>query len=233
MDFAELTSADLADAVDPRHVLSSETVYTGRIWDVQSEEFELNDGGPRMTRDFITHPGAVTVVALDDADRVHLIRQYRHPVGMTQWEIPAGILDVAGERPEVTARRELAEEADLEAAQLWVLADFHNSPGSSAEAVRVFLARGLSEVPEDKRHERSDEESEIIGARVPLDDVVAAVLDGRVTSPNLVVGVLAAHAARAAGWATLRDPSVAWPAHPQLRHSGGIVARSIVAPDQR
>ncbi|MDO5619491.1 NUDIX domain-containing protein [Kocuria sp.] len=233
MDFTELTSADLADAVEPRHVLSAETVYTGRIWDVRAEQFELSDGGPRMTRDFITHPGAVTVVALDDQDRVHLIRQYRHPVGMTQWEIPAGILDVEGERPEVTARRELAEEADLEADELWVLADFHNSPGSSAESIRVFLARGLHPVPEGQRHERSDEESEIIGARVALDDVVAAILAGRVSSPNLVVGALAAHAARAAEWTTLRDPSVPWPAHPELRHTGGVVARSIIPLDQR
>lgn len=233
MDFTDLKVTDLADAVDPRHVLSSETVYTGRIWDVHSEQFELSDGGARMTRDFITHPGAVTVVALDEQDRVHLIRQYRHPVGMTQWEIPAGILDVEGERPEVTARRELAEEADLEADELWVLADFHNSPGSSAESVRVFLARGLHPVPEDQRHERADEESEIIGARVALDDAVNAVLGGQVSSPNLVVGVLAAHAARASAWSTLRDPSVPWLAHPELRNTGGVVTRSIVAPDHR
>lgn len=233
MEFADLDPAQLADTIDPRHVLSSETVYEGRIWDVRSERFELSEGGPRMTRDFITHPGAVTVVALDDQDRIHLIRQYRHPVRMTQWEIPAGILDVEGERPEVTARRELAEEADLEAEDLRVLADFHNSPGSSAETIRIFLARGLREVPEDQRHERSDEESEIVGARVPLDDVVTAILDGRVTCPNLVVGALAAHAARAAGWSTLRDPSVAWPAHPELRSNGGVTARSIVPPDQR
>ncbi|NHU85930.1 NUDIX hydrolase [Kocuria sp. JC486] len=233
MEFVELGPEELADAVDPRRVLSSERVYEGRIWDVQAEQFELSDGGPRMTRDFITHPGAVTVVALDDQDRMHLIRQYRHPVGMTMWEIPAGILDMEGERPEVTARRELAEEADLEPEDLRILADFNNSPGSSAEAIRVFLARGLSEVPEDQRHERSDEESEIVSARVPLDDVVAAVLAGRVSSPNLVVGALAAHAARATGWATLRDPSAPWPAHPQLRNSGGVVTRSIIPPDQR
>lgn len=233
MEFVDLEPSDLADAVDPRRVLTSETVYEGRIWDVQSERFELSDGGAQMTRDFITHPGAVTVVALDEEDRLHLIRQYRHPVGMTMWEIPAGILDVEGERPEVTARRELAEEADLEAAELMVLADFNNSSGSSAEAIRVFLARGLREIPADQRHERSDEESEIIGARVALDDVVAAILDGRVSCPNLVVGALAAHAARAAGWSTLRDPSVPWPSHPELRNTGGVVARSIVPPDQR
>lgn len=232
MENLNLEAGQLADVVDPRTVLTSATVYRGRIWDVRSEEFELSDDGPRMTRDFITHPGAVTVVALDDDDRVQLIRQYRHPVGMTQWEIPAGILDVAGERPDVTARRELAEEADLTADELWVLADFHNSPGSSAETIRVFLARGLRELPEDQRHQRSDEESEIVGARVPLDDVVAAILEGRLSCPNVVVGTLAAHAARASGWSTLRDPSVAWSAHPELRHTGGVVPRSIVPPDQ-
>lgn len=223
----------VADSVDPRRVLRSETVYTGRIWDVQVERFELTDGGAQMTRDYITHPGAVAIVALDEQDRMHLIRQYRHPVGMTQWEIPAGILDVEGERPEHTARRELAEEADLEAQDFWVLTDFHNSPGSSAEAIRVFLARGLSELPADQRYERSDEESEIVGAKVALDDVVTAVLSGRLGSPNIVVGALAAYAARAAGWSTLRDPSAPWSGHHQLRYTGGVVPRSIVPPKDR
>lgn len=232
MEYVDLQAQQLADSIDPRHVLSTETVYRGRIWDVHVERFELHKDGPRMTRDYISHPGAVAVVALDDRDRMHLIRQYRHPVGMSQWEIPAGILDVAGERPETTAHRELAEETDLRAENLWVLADFHNTPGSSAEAIRVFLARGLSHIPAAERHQRVDEESEIIGATVDLDDVVAAILAGKISSPNLVVGALAAYAARSAGWSTLRDPSVPWPAHPQLRHTGGIVPRSIVPPDQ-
>ena len=115
MEFVELGAGELTDRVDPRRVLASETVYEGRIWDVVSEQVELSEGGPRMTRDFITHPGAVAILALDDQDRVLLIRQYRHPVGMTQWEIPAGILDVEGEHPAKAAARELGEEADLSA----------------------------------------------------------------------------------------------------------------------
>jgi 8-oxo-dGDP phosphatase len=82
------------------------------------------------------------VIALDEMDRVLLIRQYRHPVGMWLLEPPAGLLDVTGEQPWVTAQRELAEEAGYEARTWAVLVDLLNSPGGSSEAIRVFLARG-------------------------------------------------------------------------------------------
>lgn len=233
MEFLDLSGGGLADEIDPRRVLSSETVYEGRIWDVVSEEFELSADGPRMTRDFITHPGAVAVLALDEQDRVLVIRQYRHPVGMTQWEIPAGILDLEGEHPSDAALRELGEEADLTAQRLDTLVEFHNSPGSSAESLRIYLARELGTVLENDRHEREDEESEIVAAWVPLDDAVTAVLDGRLHNPNLVTGVLAAHAARAADWSLLRPADAEWPAHPGLRGSGGLTPSTITPPDAR
>lgn len=231
MEFLELGPDELSDEVDPRRVLETETVYRGRIWDVVSERFELVDGGARMTRDFITHPGAVSVLAMDDRDRVLVIRQYRHPVGMTQWEIPAGILDLEGEHPSEAALRELGEEADLTARRLETLVEFHNSPGSSAESLRVYLARELAEVPVDQRHEREDEESEIVAAWVPLEHAVAAVLAGRLHNPNLTHGVLAAHAARSMGWSTLRPADAPWPAHPLLRETDGLTPSTITPPD--
>lgn len=183
MEFLELGEGELADRVDPRRVLSSETVYEGRIWNVVSDRFELSDDGPQMTRDYITHPGAVAVLALDEQDRILAIRQYRHPVGMTQWEIPAGILDLQGEHPADAALRELGEEADLTAGRLDTLVEFHNSPGSSAESLRIYLARDLGTLEQD--FQREDEESEIVAAWVALDDAVTAVLDGRLHNPNL------------------------------------------------
>ena len=131
----------------PRRLLSSRKVYEGRIWDVVSDSFQLNDDGDALVRDYIDHPGAVAVLPMNDAGEVLLIKQYRHPVGMDLWEIPAGLLDVEGEDFVVGAARELAEEADLVAGRWNVLADFFNSPGSSSEAIRIYLARGLSEVP--------------------------------------------------------------------------------------
>ncbi|PJI95284.1 NUDIX domain-containing protein [Luteimicrobium subarcticum] len=197
------------DVVAPRPVLGREAVHRGRVWDVVTDRVDL--GHSTVTREVIDHPGAVAVVALDPDDRVLLLRQYRHPVGRELWEVPAGLLDVDGEPAELTAARELAEEADLRAASWAVLTDYYTTPGGSTEALRVFVARDLSPVPDDERFERHDEERDIEVRWVPLDDAVAAVLSGAVHNPSAVVGVLAAHASRAGGWASLRPADVAWP----------------------
>jgi ADP-ribose pyrophosphatase len=207
----------VSDAPSPRRLLSTEKVYEGRIWDVVSDSFQLSETGEALTRDYIEHPGAVAVLPMNNAGEVLLIRQYRHPVGMDLWEIPAGLLDVEGEDFVVGAARELAEEADLAAAKWNVLADFFNSPGSSSEAIRIYLARDLTEVPHHDRHERTDEEAEIEFHWISLDEAVAAVLGGRLHNPSAVVGILAAAAAQADGFAGLRPADAPWPAHPSQR----------------
>lgn len=207
----------VSDAPSPRRLLSTKKVYEGRIWDVVSDSFQLSETGESLTRDYIDHPGAVAVLPMNDAGEVLLIRQYRHPVGMDLWEIPAGLLDVEGEDFVAGAARELAEEADLAAAQWNVLADFFNSPGSSSEAIRIYLARGLTEVPHHERHERTDEEAEIEFHWIAVDDAVAAVLAGQLHNPSAVVGILAVAAARADGFAGLRPADAPWPAHPSQR----------------
>ncbi|BCW70484.1 NUDIX hydrolase [Arthrobacter sp. NicSoilB8] len=207
----------VSDEPSPRRLLSSRKVYEGRIWDVVSDSFQLNDDGDTLVRDYIDHPGAVAVLPMNDAGDVLLLRQYRHPVGMDLWEIPAGLLDVEGEDFVVGAARELAEEADLVADRWNVLADFFNSPGSSSEAIRIYLARGLSDVPGHERHVRTDEEAEIELHWTPLDEAVHAVLDGRLHNPSAVVGILAAAAARADNFENLRPADAPWPAHPSQR----------------
>lgn len=194
----------LADVPGERPVLDSQVVHRGLVWDVVRECVEL---GPYRTvvREYVRHPGAVAVIALDDDDRVLLLRQYRHPAGAELWEPPAGLLDVPGEDPVAAARRELAEEADLTATHWWVLTDYLTTPGGSDEALRVYLARGLAEVPHADRHRREDEEADMEPVWVPLDDAVTAVLAGRLRNPSTAVGVLAAAAARARGWADLRE----------------------------
>lgn len=207
----------VSDVPSPRRLLSTEKVYEGRIWDVVSDTFQLQETGEALTRDYIDHPGAVAVLPMNDDGEILLLKQYRHPVGMDLWEIPAGLLDVEGEDFVVGAARELAEEADL-AADTWnVLADVFNSPGSSSEAIRIYLARGLTEVPHHERHERTDEEAEIEFHWIGLDDAVASVLAGRLHNPSAVVGILAAAAARAEGYAGLRPADAPWPAHPSQR----------------
>ncbi|GAB1692969.1 NUDIX domain-containing protein [Krasilnikovia sp. M28-CT-15] len=177
--------------------------YAGPIFSVFTDEVTMPGGGV-AARDITENPGAVGVVALDEADRVVLIKQYRHPVGRKLWELPAGLRDVAGEDLARTALRELAEEVDLVAARLDLLVDLHTSPGFSNETIRLFLARELSAVPESERHVRTDEEADLEIVRVDLDEAVAMVLRGEITNASAVGGVLAASAARAAGWTTLR-----------------------------
>lgn len=207
----------VADTLSDRTMLSSTTVYQGRIWDVVSDTFALEPGSKPLTRDYIAHPGAVAIMVLNDANQVLLLRQYRHPVKMDLWEIPAGLLDVDGEDFVVGAARELAEEADLVAGQWHVLTDFFNSPGSSSEAIRIYLARQISEVPEADRHVRTDEEAEIQLRWVDLDEAATAVLEGRIHNPSAVVGILAVAAAAREGFASLRDSHAPWPAHPSQR----------------
>ncbi|MFG6401009.1 NUDIX domain-containing protein [Microbacterium sp. P04] len=167
-------------------VLASEQVFTGAIWNVRSETVLYGDG--QMERQYVEHPGAAAIVALDADDRVVLIQQYRHPIRSRDWEIPAGLLDVAGEDPAAAAARELAEEVDLIAARWQLLSAVHTSPGGNDEVVHLFLARDLS--PTDDAFEREDEEADIQVERVAIDEVIAAILDGRVRNGILITGVL-------------------------------------------
>ncbi|GAA1062101.1 NUDIX domain-containing protein [Agromyces bracchium] len=200
-------------------VLERETVFEGRIWDVRRDTLEYGPDRNRIVREYVAHPGAVAILALDDDDRVLLIKQHRQPVRARDWEIPAGLLDVAHEPPVEAARRELAEEADLVASDWAVLADYFTTPGGSDEAIRIFLARGLAAAPE--AHPREDEEADMELRWVALDDCVDAVLARQVGNPSLTVGVLAAVAARARAWSTLAPADAPWPAHPSQRPAAG------------
>lgn len=202
------------DTIERRPVLQHDLLHAGRVWDLVSDRVDLGAAG-EVVREYVQHPGAVGCVALDASDRVLLIRQYRHPVGMLDWELPAGLLDVPGEHPWLAAARELAEEADLQADRWHVLADWQNSPGGSSENWRCFLARDLTEVRTD--YVREGEEAEIEKSWVPLDDAVEAVLAGRLHNGCTVAGVLASAAARDRDYRTLRPHDAPWPEHPAYR----------------
>lgn len=199
----------LADLPGSRPVLATHERFRGKVWDVASDEVDLG-GGNVVTRDYLRHTGAVVIVALDDDGRVFMVRQYRHPVGAECWEPPAGLLDAVGEEPVDAARRELHEEADLSASTWHTLVDYYPSGGGTSEAVRVFLARDLTPVPEDERHERHDEEADMIGAWVPLAEALDAILDGRIHASSAVAGLLAADRAARDGFATLRPADAPW-----------------------
>ena len=204
--------APLADERANFPLVSSEIAFHGKIWDVRTETFDYN--GHEITREFVDHTGAVSVLAIDDADRVLLIKQYRHPIRSREWEIPAGLLDVDGEDPLIGAQRELAEEVDLEASTWHVLSDYVTTPGGNNEAIRIYLARGLSEAV---TFEREDEEADIEKRWVPLDEALEAVVARRIQNPSLVVGIYAAHVARSRGWSTLAPADAPWPQRDVLR----------------
>ena len=204
----------LVDEPSDRALRAREVLHRGYVWDLVRDTVDLGDG-QTVVREFVAHTGAVGVVALDDQDRVLLIRQYRHPLGMMLWEPVAGLLDVDAESPRDAAARELVEEAGLTAGRWDVLVDVELSPGGSSEAIRIYLARDLEPVP-GGRPAGEGEERDLPVAWVPLTTALEGVLAGRLTSPSTVAGVLAAHASRAGGWSSLRPGTAAWPQRDHL-----------------
>ena len=177
-------------------VLSTETVYEGRVISLELATVAMPGGGDSV-REIVRHPGAVAVVAVDGEDRVVLVRQYRHPFGEQLWELPAGLRDADGEPPLQTAKRELAEEALLSAARWSLLATSYSSPGFCDEQVLIYLAEELSDVDRPDGFVVEHEELDMTVERVPLDDAVQWVFDGDVRNSSAVIGLLAAVQARA------------------------------------
>lgn len=197
-------------------VRGSREIYRGRVMAVRADEVEM-PGGRVAVREILEHPGAVAIAAVDDQERVALIRQYRHAVRRRLYELPAGLLDVAGEDPSVTAARELAEEAGLAAREWSVLVDLVPSPGFSDESVRVYLARGLSEVA--RPDPGDDEEAELELHWLPLPDAVRAVLAGGIVNAASAAGVLAVHAVLT-GLAEARPLDAVWSDRPTAFANG-------------
>jgi len=203
----------IQDTPEEWPVTATATPFRGKKTSVRTDDVEMPDGTVAR-RDYQVHPGSVAVLALDDEDRVLVLRQYRHPVRQKLWEIPAGLLDVPGENPLHAAQRELYEEAYVKAEDWRVLADLYTSPGGSDEAVRIFLARNVSEA-DGERFEVAEEEADMELARVPLQDLVRGVLAGDLHNSCLVVGVLSLTAALAGDGAdSLRPAEAPWPARP-------------------
>jgi len=169
--------------------IASETVYVGKIFALRADEVRM-PGGATARREVVEHYGAVAVLALDDDRKVALVYQYRHPLGRRLWELPAGLLDLGGEPPHITAARELKEEAGLAATTWHSLVDLDSAPGFSDESVRVYLATGLTDVGRPEAH---DEEADLTMRWVPLDEAVQMVLSGEIANSIAVGGILAAH----------------------------------------
>ncbi|HEX7350411.1 NUDIX hydrolase [Brachybacterium sp.] len=185
----------LADEPGRRHVAAQRTLHHGMVFDLVRDTVDFAEG-VRFDREYVRHTGAVAVLAVDDQDRVLMIRQYRHPVGHQLWEIPAGLLDLEGEAPHLAAARELAEETGFVPEHLRTLVDLRPSPGGNDEVIRVYLAEGVRQSSEE--FERTDEEAELLQRWVPLSEAVAAVLEGRLTNGTTVAALLTLQALRGA-----------------------------------
>lgn len=162
------------------------TAFEGRIVSVLLQDVEMPDGQV-MPFEIVRHPGGAAVVALDAAQQVCLLRQYRPVANGWLWEVPAGKLDHAD--PAQTARQELAEEAGLRAAHWQSLGAIHSSPGIFTEIIHLYLARDLAHVA------RQPEPGEVIEVHwVPLEDAVSRALSGEITDGKSVIALLRAHA---------------------------------------
>lgn len=192
-------------------VVSTQDIHVGRVVALRLDQVVMPDGSVAR-REVVEHLGAVAVAAVDDEGAITLIHQYRHPVHRRLWELPAGLLDVDGERPLDSARRELLEEAGLTAGRWDVLVDTAASPGFTDEVVRVFLARDLTQV--DRTPPPDDEEADLVVHRVPLDQAVRMALSGELVNASTVAGVLAAHLVLSGGGQT-RPADAPWPDRPR------------------
>ncbi|MDP9007988.1 MAG: NUDIX hydrolase [Pseudomonadota bacterium] len=152
-------------------VVASTPAHGGRVIQVSTERLRYSNGR-EYDIDFVRHPGAAAVVAIDSNQRVCVVRQYRHGVQDFLWEIPAGKLD-AGEPPEVCALRELREETGVEA-KIWTsLGLYIPAPGIFTEVIHLYLARDLNIGPASPD---ADEELEL--KWLPLEEAIGLILRG-------------------------------------------------------
>jgi ADP-ribose pyrophosphatase len=173
--------------------IASRVVYRGRLLQVNEDEVRLPDG-KWARREYITHPGAALILALFDDGTVLLERQFRYPVGMHCYELPAGRLEPA-EPPLDTAKRELLEETGYVAGEWKDLGPMYPCVGYSNERIDFFLARGL-----EFRGASLDEGEFLETVIVPIDEGLAWVREGRIADVKTMYGLLLAEKILSGDW---------------------------------
>ena len=167
-------------------------IYQGHLISLARGRFRAPDG-TEFERDIVHHPGAVSVVpVIDQGEAALLVRQFRAPIGADLLEIPAGKRDVAGEPPEVTARRELEEEVGMRAGRIEKLTAFYNSPGFCDELHHVFMALDLEPCAKSLQ---GVEEQHMTVERVALDDVPDMIASGAIQDAKTIIGLTLARLA--------------------------------------
>ncbi len=165
--------------------LSSETVYTGRAFQVEVVDARMPDGAVRRF-DLVRHPGAVTIIPLDAGGRIWFVRQYRFGANAPLLELPAGTLN-PGEDPAACAAREVREETGMAAKKLVKLGEFYLAPGYSTEYMHIFLATDLypDQLPGDE-----DEFLQI--EAIPADQVLQMARDNQLNDGKTLAALLLA-----------------------------------------
>ena len=164
--------------------MAGRVIYEGRIVHLRIEPVRLPNG--RIVElELMHHAGAAAVAAVDEAERVVLIRQYRYAAGGYIWELPAGVLDAPDEPPAECAVRELREEVGLEAREWSPLGTIVTTPGFCDERIHLFLARGLTSTTAARGH---DEVIEEVRA-VPIVDALAMIRGGEIVDGKTVAGL--------------------------------------------
>jgi len=173
--------------------VSERELYRGRLISLAVSSVAAPDGS-QFERDVVHHPGAVSAVPLlEGSDEVIMVRQYRAAVDRELLEIPAGKRDVAGEPPEVTARRELIEEIGMRAGRLQWLGEFYNSPGFCDEYSFVYLALELEAT---ETSVQGIEEQHMSIERIPFDDVPDLIRRREIVDAKSIIGLMLAWHAR-------------------------------------
>ena len=182
-------------------VVDRRVLHRGKFLEFRIDTVERLDGS-RHTRDIAGHPGAVAIVALDAADRVALVRQWRLPAGEALLEIPAGGLDVhddgTKEDPDLAAPRELEEETGLRAGAWRKLGAFYTAPGFTDELMHLYLATALAPAHPDQRL-GPDEDERLILSWLPWQEAVAAAERGDIRDAKSIVGLFWLARLRGAG----------------------------------
>ena len=209
----------ISDRLVSNKIVDRKTVFSGMVWDIRHDAFELND--ETVERDYMVHPGAVAIIALNESGELLLIEQYRHAQGKIMWEAPAGLMDFADENPLEAAKRELFEETGYVANTWNVLLDLANSPGGSSEQIRIYFAQDLSLHP-DGRPTGSAEELDMPVHWIPIQDVLESIRRGAVTNPQLVAGTHAALIAMAEPDLALRSADAPWHAREDLLNTDRV-----------
>jgi ADP-ribose pyrophosphatase len=166
-------------------LIDKKDIFAGRVIQVSVDTVDLPNG-VRLPLEIVRHPGGAAAVAIDDRNRVCLLRQYRYAAGGYLYELPAGKLE-PGEPPEVTVRRELLEEGAVTASHWEPLGVSVSSPGCFTEVVHLFLATGLTSA------QGTPEADEVFQVEWwPLEIAVQKAISGELTDAKTVIGILRA-----------------------------------------